>query len=150
VSRSALVLPIFFLITPALISQQSSTAAPQKSTTSYSAIPVEAARQANPVKSGPDSLARGKKWYALDCAMCHGKDGDGKGETARDMKLQVADFTDPNTLKNRSDGEVFYVIKNGHQDMPGEGNRLKTDDYWDLVNYVRSFVKAKPAEQKAP
>lgn len=50
--------------------------------------------------------------------MCNGKEGDGKGGTARDMKLNIVDFTNPATLKDRTDGELYYIIKNGHQDMP--------------------------------
>ena len=128
--------------------QQSSTPTSQTAT-SYTGIPVEAARAVNPVKSTAESLAHAKKWWTLDCAMCHGKDGDGKGETARDMKLTLVDFTDPATLKDHTDGEIFYIIKNGHQDMPPEGPRIKTEENWDLVNYVRSLAKKKPeAEQK--
>jgi mono/diheme cytochrome c family protein len=125
-----------------------SAPAPQKAS-GYAAIPVDAAKVPNPVKATPESLARAKKWWTLDCMMCHGKDGDGKGETAADMKLTIADFTDPNTLKDRTDGEIFYIIKNGHQDMPPEGPRIKAEEGWDLVNYVRSLAKKKPeAEQK--
>jgi len=146
VSRVALVLPALFLFVSFLPAQQAP--ATQK-TPSYAAIPVEAAKQANPVKPSPESIARAKKWWGIDCAMCHGKDGDGKGEVAKDMKLQVADFTNPATLKDRTDGELFYIIKNGHQDMPPEGQRVKTEEIWDLVNYVRSFARKKPeAEQK--
>jgi len=46
-------------------------------------------------------------------------------------------------LKDRTDGEIYYIIKKGHQDMPPEGDRIKTDEGWDLVNYVRSLSKAK-------
>ena len=140
------VLPAFFLVV--LTSPAQQAPATQK-TPSYDAIPAEAAKQSNPVKPSPESIARAKKWWGLDCAMCHGKDGDGKGEVAKDMKLQIADFTDPATLKNRTDGELFYIIKNGHQDMPPEGPRIKTEENWDLVNYVRSLAKKKPdADQK--
>ena len=148
-SRIALVLPALVLSVAALAQQPSSAPSGQNSS-SYSAIPVDAAKAENPVKPGPESLARAKKWWTLDCVMCHGKEGDGKGETARDMKLTIGDFTDPNTLKNRTDGELFYIIKNGHQDMPPEGPRIKTEEGWDLVNYVRSLAKKKPeAEPKA-
>jgi len=125
VSRFTLVLPALFLLAPALPAQQTATPTPQKTPT-YAAIPVEAVKQPNPVKSTPDSINRAKKWWTLDCAMCHGKDGDGKGETAADMKLKIADFTNPATLKDRTDGEIFYIIKNGHQDMLAEGERVKT------------------------
>jgi len=112
-------------------------------------MPVAAVKEPNPVKPTPESLTRAKKWWTLDCAMCHGKEGNGKGETAQDMKLTIADFTNPATLKDRTDGELYYIIKNGHQDMPPEGPRIKTEEGWDLVNYVRSFSKKKAdADQK--
>lgn len=143
-SRLRLLLPAALLSLTTLSAQQAQP--PQKVTpSSYAAIPVEAAKQANPVKSSPESLARAKKWWTMDCAMCHGAAGDGKGSLAADMKLQIADFTNPATLKDRTDGEIFYIIKNGHEDMPPEGNRIKADENWDLVNYVRSLSgKANP------
>jgi len=148
VYRFTLVLPAVFLVALALSAQPASTSTPQMTST-YAAIPVEATKQPNPVKATPESIARAQKWWTLDCAMCHGKDGDGKGETAKDMKLAIADFTDPATLKDRTDGEIFYIIKNGHKDMPPEGRRVKTEQNWDLVNYVRSLAKKKSdAEQK--
>ena len=103
-------------------------------------IPPEAASQPNPVKPSSESLAKGKKVYGYDCAVCHGKDGDGKGDM--DMK-NVSDFTDPATLKNRTDGELFYIIKKGKGEMPPEGDRGKSEDIWNLVNYVRSMAKKK-------
>jgi mono/diheme cytochrome c family protein len=75
--------------------------------------------------------------------MCHGANGDAKGGLAADMKPKLADFTDPSALKDRSDGEIFYIVKNGHEDMPPEGNRIRPEENWDLVNYVRSLSKAK-------
>lgn len=148
--RFALVLPALILLSLLTAAQQqqsqpSTSAAPK--TGPYAAIPVEAARQPNPVKPSPESLARAKKWWTMDCEMCHGKAGNGKGDTAKDMKLQMVDFTDPNTLKDRSDGEIYYIIKNGHNDMPAEGPRVKPEEAWDLVNYVRSFAK-KAADEK--
>ena len=104
-------------------------------------MPPEAAKAPNPVKATPASLAAGKKTYGYDCAMCHGKDGDGKGDLATDMKLKMLDYTDPAALKDMTDGELFYIIKNGKGDMPGEGDRAKSEETWSLVNYLRSFAK---------
>ena len=101
----------------------------------------EAARRQNPVKPSPESTARAKKWWTMDCEMCHGKAGDGKGDTAKEMKLAMINFTNPETLKDRSDGELFYIIKNGHNDMPAEGPRVKPEEDWDLVNYVHFFCQ---------
>ncbi|HUJ96061.1 MAG TPA: cytochrome c [Terriglobales bacterium] len=136
---------IMLLLGLSALAQESQ--APSKSTPPPSAtsIPVEATRQANPVKPTPESLAVGKKWYNLDCAMCHGTTGDGKGEMASDMKQKLVDFTDPAALKDVTDGEMFYVIKNGKGQMPAEGDRVKAEQAWDLVNYVRSLAKKAPA-----
>lgn len=104
-------------------------------------MPPEAAKEPNPVKASPASLAQGKKIYGYDCAMCHGANGDGKGDLAADMKLKLPDYRDPATLKDKTDGELFYIIKNGKGDMPAEGDRAKPDDVWNLVNYIRLFAK---------
>ena len=147
--RLTLVLPAILLLTsPVLTQQQPSNSTAQKPS-SYAAIPVEASKQQNPVKTSPESIARAKKWWTLDCEMCHGKTGDGKGDTAKEMKLSMMDFTNPDTLKDRTDGEIFYIIKNGHNDMPAEGPRVKTEEGWDLVNYVRGLAKKKDADANA-
>ena len=103
-------------------------------------ISAEDAQKGNPVKPTPESLAKGKKTYAMDCAMCHGENGDGKGELAADLK-NVTDFTAPDALKNHTDGELFSIMRKGKGDMPPEGDRAKNDDIWNLVNYIRSLRK---------
>lgn len=141
------------LVVIALLLAGSSTAAAQDQKPAAAAppaeskIPAEAAKQPNPVKPTPESLAKGKKIYGYDCAMCHGKDGDGKGDLASSLNAKMADFRDPNSLKDRTDGELFYFIKNGKGEMPAEGDRAKGNDGWDLVNYVRSFAKKEAAEK---
>jgi mono/diheme cytochrome c family protein len=104
-------------------------------------IPPDAAKQLNPVKGSPESLADGKRMYGYDCAMCHGARGDGKGDLAGDMKTPMPDFRDAKILQDRTDGELFYVIKTGKGEMPGEGDRAKPDQVWNMVNYVRSLAK---------
>jgi mono/diheme cytochrome c family protein len=123
----------------ALWAQKSNDQPSSKGAAEYKIPPADAAR-VNPVKPTAESLAKGKKLYGFDCAMCHGKDGDGKGDMASDMK-NVTNFTNPETLKNRTDGELFYVIRKGKGEMPLEGDRAKDDDIWNLVNYIRSLAK---------
>ncbi len=115
--------------------------------TAYTPVPVKAAREPNPVKATPESIAEGKKIYGYDCAQCHGPSGDGKTVAGKQMK--VPDLTDPDLLKDRSDGELFYVIKNGGANMPREADRAQPEQLWDLVNYVRSLARTQtPAEAK--
>lgn len=110
--------------------------------TSYHPVPVKDAREPNPVKPTPESIAQGKKIFGYDCASCHGATGDGKTDVAKDLK--VPDLTDPALLKDQTDGELFYILKNGHGNMPKEGDRVKPEQLWDLVNYVRSLAKKQP------
>jgi mono/diheme cytochrome c family protein len=106
-----------------------------------SVVPAEAARMVNPVKPTPESQAHIKKMYGYECAMCHGENGNGKGDLVGDMKLNLKDYTDPTALKDLTDGQIFYIIKNGKGQMPGEGDRAKTEDIWNMVIYVRSLAK---------
>ena len=101
----------------------------------------DAPASTNPVKPTAASLERAKKLYQVDCAMCHGDNGNGKGDLVADMHLSMKDLTDPDTLKNVSDGELFSLIKNGKGKMPGEGDRAKDEAIWNLVIYVRSLAK---------
>lgn len=100
----------------------------------------EAAQKQNPVKPTAESLAKGKKMYVIDCAMCHGENGDGKGDMASDMK-NVTDFTNPDVQKAHTDGEWFYIIRKGKGEMPPEGDRVKDEEVWNMVNYIRAFAK---------
>lgn len=96
----------------------------------------------NPVKPTADSQAKAKKVYGYDCEMCHNANGDGKSDLAKDMSLTLTDLSDPKTLGEKSDGELFDIIKNGKGKMPAEdGARAKPDDIWNLVIYVRSLAK---------
>ena len=126
---------------PAASSTPPAAQPPAKAAAEYK-IPPEDASRVNPVKPTPESLAKAKKTYAIDCAMCHGDNGDGKGDLAEDMK-NVTDFTKLDALKDRTDGELFHIIRKGKGDMPPEGDRAKNDDVWGLVNYVRAFAKKK-------
>src|ERR1039458_8734306 len=107
-------------------------------------MPADAATRTRGVKPTSESQAHAKQMYSFDCAICHGPNGNGKGELVADMNLKMRDFTDPQTLKGTSDGELFYAIKNGDakNKMPPEAPRAKgDDDIWNLVILVRSFAK---------
>jgi mono/diheme cytochrome c family protein len=101
----------------------------------------DAAKKDNPVKSSPTSLASGKKKDGQDCAMCHGKEGAGDGDLAEDMKLKLKDLRDADALKGLSDGDIYNLINNGKGKMMGEEGRLKPDEIWDVVNFVRTLSK---------
>lgn len=127
---------VLFALVPFSLPVQQPATTPAPST-----IPADAAHLVNPVKPTAESQAHVKKVYGYDCAMCHGATGNGKGDLAGEMKPPLKDYTDPAALKDITDGELFYIIKNGKGQMPPEGDRAKTDDLWNMVILVRSFAK---------
>jgi mono/diheme cytochrome c family protein len=102
-------------------------------------IPAADAAMVNPVKPNALLMSHAKKMYGYDCAMCHGANGNGKGDIA--MTPPLKDWTDPAALKDMTDGQLFYVIKNGRGQMTGEGGRVKDDELWTMVVMVRGFAK---------
>ena len=114
---------------------------PQEPPPADKPMPADAATLTNPVKPTQESQAHAKMMFGIDCAMCHGANGNGKGDLVEDMHLSMKDLTDPDALKGMPDGELFYLIKNGKGKMPGEGDRAKDDDIWNLVIYVRGLAK---------
>jgi mono/diheme cytochrome c family protein len=105
----------------------------------------------NPAKPTAASQTQAKNLYARDCALCHGDNGDGKTDLAKDMKLTLLDWTDPKSLGNRSDKELFHAIRTGKDSMPPEEEgRAKDSEVWNLIIYIRGFSKGQPAAAPAP
>ena len=60
----------------------------------------------NPFPSDVTSLERGKNSYQLDCAKCHGKEGNGDGLKAEKVHKQVADLGS-DVIQKQTDGQLF-------------------------------------------
>ena len=103
------------------------------------AITDEDKARKNPVKFTEVSVQRGKKIFNTQCSLCHGATGDGKGDLAADMKLSLPDFTKADSLKNRTDGEIYTMIGTGKDPMPGQAGRMTDPQRWNLVNYLRAL-----------
>jgi mono/diheme cytochrome c family protein len=105
-----------------------------------SKIPQEEVDRKNPIESNPASTAEGKRLYsATDCALCHGKDGDGKGVLAKDINMNLHDWRKPESLAHFSDGELAYLILKGKGRMPAYVGRESPEQVWQIVNYLRSM-----------
>jgi mono/diheme cytochrome c family protein len=145
-----LIVPVLFLA-PAFCQQTEPATAPTTPPVAAtgqnsSAVPLEFVGMVNPVKPTSESQNRAKQIYGWDCAMCHGENGDGKGDVAADQKLAMHDFR--NSLKTLSDGEIFYIIHNGEgTQMAAEGPRAKTDEVWNLVIYLRKMSNTQAPAQ---
>jgi mono/diheme cytochrome c family protein len=109
-------------------------------------VPESEKKRENPVPNVPEAIEAGKSLYGSQCAMCHGARGDGKGDVAVSMKMRLPSFADPKVQAKRTDGELFFIMTQGHGDMPGE-KRLADQSKWEIVRYLRTLAPApKPAK----
>ncbi len=104
-------------------------------------VPDKAKRTSNPVPATADSVAEGKTIFSSQCTMCHGVLGSGKGDLVERLELQMPDFTDPAYQRARTDGELFWVIRNGHEEMPSQAKRFDDRTWWNVVNYIRTLER---------
>ena len=106
---------------------------------SYSRSPAtidSMAGLANPRPMSAASLENGRKYYQINCAVCHGAGGAGNGPAVR---YGVAAPTLLGAVtRARTDGYIWGVIRNGRGLMPTY-NRIEEGDRWDVVNYVRAL-----------
>ena len=91
---------------------------------------------ANPTPPDARSLNNGRINFQINCAVCHGSLGHGDGPATRFGMVMISLTTD--ITKNRTDGYIFGMIRNGRGLMPPY-NRIEEPDRWDVVNYVRSL-----------
>jgi len=91
----------------------------------------------NPVPRSEASVQRGRLLFDTYCIVCHGPAGHGDGTV-------VAKFVPPPDLtadasKQRSDGYIYAMIKQGRGIMPKYGDKVRGVDRWNVVNYVRKL-----------
>jgi mono/diheme cytochrome c family protein len=83
-----------------------------------------------------------KSTFESTCGTCHGTDGTG---TPLGKTLQAADLRSPEVQK-KPDAELIQSVTNGKGNMPPFKGKLTEEQITDLISYVRTLPKAKPAK----
>jgi len=114
---------------------------------------IEAARAVtNPLPATPEMIAKGKALFEgkAFCRACHGQEGKGiLGPDIEPGSLKgplPRNFTDKAWQARRTDGELFWILKNGSPgtDMgPFIPLVVTEEEAWQLILYVRSFGNPK-------
>ena len=108
--------------------------------------PEEIRDRTNPVFASEITRQAGQKLYQtvqpLACKLCHGEQGNGKGDPDFESTPAARNFTCAPTMSTLSDGQLFWIIKNGspNTSMPAFAD-LSEQDIWTLVYYLRGFSK---------
>lgn len=98
----------------------------------------------NPFPSTPENIDKGKKIFhgKAFCVTCHGPEGKGLGDIPGLRGKLPRDFTDKAWQASRTDGELFWIVKNG---SPGTDMAsfipliLTEEEAWYVILYVRLF-----------
>ncbi len=106
---------------------------------------IEAARSVtNPLSPTPEVIGKGKALFEgkAFCKACHGADGKGLPKELELKGPLPRNFTDQQWQAARTDGELFWILKNG---SPGTDMApfiplvLSEEEAWQVLLYVRSF-----------
>ena len=103
----------------------------------------------NPFAATPENAERGRVLYAGKgfCSACHGREGRGLGADVDVSRLRGAlprDLTEPAWQRARSDGELFWVLRNGIDGTamaPFVPSVLSEAEAWQVILYLRSLAR---------
>ncbi len=111
------------------------------------AAPTDLLALVNPLEPTAEHLEAGRKLYhesavPMACQFCHGAKGDGLGPLAGGFDPPPRSFSCAETMDPLSDGQLFWIVRNG---SPGTGmmgfRGLTDEETWQVLLYVRSFAR---------
>ncbi len=132
-------------VASAASSSESSGVCPQPRNTKRA--PGKFRKMTNPLQTSQANIKAGKALFQetampLACKQCHGEKGDGNGPMGTALNPHPRNFTCGETMKDISDGQMFWIIKNG---SPGTGMMAFTgmpdNQIWQLIQYIRTLAK---------
>src|SRR5689334_1516279 len=92
-----------------------------------------------PVDVNVQLLDRGQQRFNINCSPCHGAQGDGNGITKKIGAMGVVANLHDKRIVELPDGELFYVISNGRNNMGAYGPTVTVEDRWAIVAYLRAL-----------
>jgi hypothetical protein len=90
-------------------------------------------------------LQHGRSRFEIFCAACHGIDGNGDSQVARNMELRPAPSLIAEPVRSYPVGRVFRVATQGYGLMPGYQRDLSVSDRWAVVGYLRALQRSREA-----
>jgi hypothetical protein len=99
-----------------------------------------------PVEVSYENMLRGQELFAIFCAICHGETGNGRGVIAQE---RYGYPTIVSLLQKRiidqPEGELFNTITYGKNTMGAYGAKIRVEDRWKVVLYMRALQRAATA-----
>lgn len=102
----------------------------------------------SPYEATEENLAEGKKLYAMFCAHCHGKKGDGKGSITHPVYGAIPGYADGvmirrtgGTMAELAAGNIYHTIYHGLNAMGPHASQLNDSERWLITMYVQELQK---------
>ena len=106
---------------------------------------AEARALTSPLPDSREIVEKGKVIYhgKGTCATCHGASGTGDGPASKGLNPSPRNFQHHGFWRHRTEGELYYVIKNGSPGtaMAPFGAILTDEEIWSLIRYERTFSR---------
>src|ERR1700722_9652960 len=105
-------------------------------------ISNEARDRKNPAdaSAGSADVAAGRELFQRNCQGCHGYDGAGRTAAGGGLYPPPLDLSRTALEgRRRTDGELFYLIRNGVRNTGMPGWQLADPQIWDLVAFIRNL-----------
>ncbi len=78
--------------------------------------------------------------------MCHGPLGIGDGPVVGAGRFPAPTSLQDDLIRNYPDGSIYQVITAGKGKMPSYADKLKPEDRWRVIHYVRALQLAQNPE----
>jgi cytochrome c5 len=98
-----------------------------------------------PVDVTPEFLDRGQERFDINCAICHGRTGEGKGVVQQIAAWATVANLQDDRIRQQPDGQIFNTITHGKNTMGAYGPVIALEDRWAIVAYVRALQKSQRA-----
>ena len=96
---------------------------------------------AQKVEPSPENISKGEAIYKKHCQMCHGATGMGDGPAGKRLNPKPYNFQDKEKMAGQTDEHLFKDITKGDGPMPAFERKLKEDERWMVLHYIRTFAK---------
>jgi mono/diheme cytochrome c family protein len=103
--------------------------------------------QAIPFQVTREMLERGQERFNIYCSVCHGRLGNGDGMIVHRGLTPPPSFH-IQRLREISDAHIYNVISNGYGQMFSYNDRVRPEDRWMIVAYIR-VLQASTADLSA-
>lgn len=91
-----------------------------------------------PVEVNAELLEKGQERYSIYCTPCHGQTGEGNGRVTGFGYPKPPSLLEANA-KSLTTGKVFDIITNGQGNMYPYAYRIKPEERWAVIAYMRAM-----------